>query len=144
MKEDTHMNVKVYYVSPKGCAEIIAEAIARECRCTKEPLMPAYPPEGVAMMFIGCEGSKADKVTLDFLNSLNTHRVRNAALFSCNPKKDNVAIEQMRGILESKGIHVLKGSMAFPGKGFLSGKKPGPEDVEAARNYAGECLNSLR
>lgn len=137
------MNVKVYYVSPKGCAEVIAEAIARECRCAKEPLMPAYPPEGVAMMFIGCEGAKADKVTMEFISSLNTNRVRNAALFSCNPKRDNVAIEQMREALESKGIRVLKGSMAFPGKGFLSGKKPGLEDEEAARNYARECLNSI-
>ncbi|MBQ5771107.1 MAG: hypothetical protein IIW08_08025, partial [Clostridia bacterium] len=60
------MNIKVYYVSPKGCAEMIADAIAREVRCTKEALMPAYPPENVAMMFIGCEGSKADKVTLSY------------------------------------------------------------------------------
>ena len=94
------MNIKVYYVSPKGCAQEIAEAIARECRCTKEPLMPAYPPEGVAMMFIGCEGSKADKVTMDFISSLNTNRVRNAALFSCSPRRDNVAIEEMRQALK--------------------------------------------
>jgi len=45
------MNVKVYYVSSKGCAEAIAEAIARECRCPKEALMPAYPPENVAMRY---------------------------------------------------------------------------------------------
>lgn len=30
-------------------------------------------------------------------------------------------------------MRVLKGSMAFPGKGFMSGKRPGPEDLEAAR-----------
>lgn len=137
------MNIKVYYVSPKGDAQAIAEAIARECRCTKEPLMPAYPPEGVAMMFIGCEGSKVDKVTMDFISSLNTNRVRNAALFSCSPRRDNVAIEEMRRALETQGVRVLKGSMAFPGKGFLSGKRPGPEDLEAARNYARECLNSI-
>ena len=138
------MNIKVYYVSPKGCAEMIADAISKQLRCTKEALMPAYPPENVAMMFVGCEGSKADKVTLDFLSSLNTNRVRNAALYSCSPKKDNGAIEQMRAILESKGINVLAGSMAFPGKGFLSGKNPGSEDLEAARKYADECVNSIK
>lgn len=138
------MNVKVYYVSPKGCAEIIAEAISRELRCTKEALMPAYPPENVAMMFIGCEGSKIDDVTSNFLNSLSTARVRNAALFSCSPKQDNVAIGQMRAILEGKGINVLAGSRAFPGKGFLSGKKPGAEDIETAKKFAQECVNQLK
>ncbi|MBQ3079758.1 MAG: hypothetical protein IJC48_07170 [Clostridia bacterium] len=137
------MNVKVYYVSPKGCAETIAEAIARECRCPKEALMPAYPPENVVMMFIGCEGSKADKVTIEFLNSLNTNRVRSAALFSCNVKKDNVAIEQMREILESKGIRVLAGSIAFPCKGIFGGRRPNEEDIEDARRYARECLGNI-
>jgi len=136
------IRTKVYYVSPKGCAEMIADAIAKELKCTKEALMPAYPPENIAMMFIGCEGGKADKVTVEFLSSLNKDRVRNAALFSCNPKKDNVAIDQMRAILEGKGINVLAGSMAFPGKGFLSGKNPGPQDLEDARKYALECVGS--
>ena len=49
------MNIKVYYVSPKGCAQSVAMAIAKECRSAQEPLMPAYPPENVALMFIGCE-----------------------------------------------------------------------------------------
>lgn len=138
------MNVRIYYVSPKGCAEIIAEAIAREVQYKKEPLMPAYPPENVAMMFIGCEGSKVDAVTMNFINSLTTARVRNAALFSCSPKQDNAAIDQMRKLLEDKGINVLASSKAFPGKGFLSGRKPGAEDVEAAKKFARECLNQIK
>ena len=137
------MNVKVYYVSPKGCAEVIAEALAREVRCTKEPLMPAYPPENVAMMFLGCEGAKADAVTMDFIASLNKNRVRNAALFSCSPKQDNEAINQMRQALESKGVNVLASSKAFPGKGFLSGRKPGSEDIEEAKKFAQECMKQL-
>lgn len=136
------MNVKVYYVSPKACAETIAAAISLECRCNKEALMPAYPPESVALMFVGCEGSKADRVTLDFLNSLNTNRVRNAALFSCSPKQDDAAIEQMRAVLEGKGIKVIK-SKAFPGKGFLSGKNPSAEDEAAAKAFARECMDIL-
>ncbi|MBR3929415.1 MAG: hypothetical protein IKJ65_10485 [Clostridia bacterium] len=137
------MNIKVYYVSPKGCAEAIADAIAREVKCTKEALMPAYPPENVQMMFIGCEGSKADKVTMEFLNSLNTNRVRNAALYSCNAKRDNAAIEQMREVLTARGINVLKGSVAFPGKSLFGGKRPGAEDLENARNYAKECIEAI-
>ena len=138
------MNVKVYYVSPRGCAEMIADAIAKELKCTKEALMPAYMPENISMMFIGCEGAKADKSTLEFLSSLNTSRVRNAALFSCSPKRENGAIIQMREILSSKGINVLEGSKAFPGKGFLSGKNPGADDLEAARKFAQESMNSIK
>lgn len=137
------MNIKVYYVSPKGCAESIADAIAREVKCTKEALMPAYPPENVAMMFIGCEGGKADKVTMEFLASLNTNRVRNAALYSCNAKRDNVAIEQMREALTARGINVLKGSIAFPCKSLFGGKRPDAEDLENARKYARECIEAV-
>lgn len=136
------IRTKIYYVSPKGCAEMVAEAISREIKCTKEALMPAYPPENVAMMFIGCEGNKADKVTMQFISSLNKDRVRNAALFCCSPKKDTAAIDQMRDELELKGINVLAGSMVFPGKGFLSGRKPNAHDLEDARKYAQECINS--
>lgn len=105
--------------------------------------MPAYPPEGVAMMFIGCEGSKADKVTMDFISSLNTNRVRNAALFSCSPRRDNVAIEEMRQALEARGVRVLKGSMAFPGKGFRAESAPARRISRPRANYARECLNSV-
>ena len=54
-----------------------------------------------------------------------------------------VAVKNRMDALEARGVRVLKGSMAFPGKGFMSGKRPGPEDLEAARNYARECLNSV-
>ena len=35
------MKGRVHYVSPKGCAEMVAEAIAREIKIVKEPLLPA-------------------------------------------------------------------------------------------------------
>ncbi len=140
------MAVKVYYVSPKGCAEMIASAICAQIggNTKTEALMPAYMPENTNMMFIGCEGSKADKVTAEFLNSLNPGRVRNAALYSCSPKKDTGAIDEMRSILEGKGINVLASSKAFPGKGFLSGKKPDKADLEDAKKWASECMASVK
>ena len=138
------MNVKVYYVSPKGCAESVAEAIANELRCTKEALMPAYMPENVSLMFIGTEGSKLDNTAREFLGSLNTGRVRNAALFNCNPKQETGALEEMRGILEGKGINVLDEAQAFPGKGFLSGHKPGEEDLKKARAFAKDSMAKIK
>lgn len=143
MTEVVCMNIKVYYVSPKGCAQTVAMTIAKECRCTQEPLMPAYPPENVALMFIGCEGKKADKVTMEFLESLNTNRVRNAALFCCSPKQEKTAIDQMREVLEGKGINVLEECRTFPGKGFLSGRNPGAKDLEEAAAFARACMEKI-
>ena len=82
---------RVHYVSAKGSAEMVAESIAREMKIVKEPLLPAYMPENIALMFLGCEGTKADKVTMSFINSLNSSRVANAALFCCNGKKSDAA-----------------------------------------------------
>ncbi len=137
------MITKIYYVSPKGSAMAIADAISRACNCTKEALMPAYMPENVSLMFLGCEGTKADKTTVEFINSINDKRVRNAALYCCNAQKDPGAAEQMKSILESKGIHVLA-TKAFPGKGFLSGKKPGEEDFKAAAEFAKEAMAAVK
>ncbi len=138
------MNIKVYYSGKRGCAEIIASAMAKELGANKEALMPAYPPENVPLMIIGCEGTKADSVTLEFLRTINTSRVRNAALFACSPKAQGDAVNQMRECLESKGVNVLPNSPTFNGKGAFSGHRPDDTEVEAARNYARDCLNTVR
>ena len=135
--------IKIYYVSPKGSAMAIAEALSRACNCTKEALMPAYMPENVSLMFLGCEGTKADNATVEFLNSLNDKRVHNAALYCCNAKLDTNAIRQMKEILEGKGIKVIA-EKAFPGKGFLSGKKPGEEDFKAAAEFAKAAMEAVK
>ena len=134
------MKGRVHYVSPKGCAEAVAEAIAREIKIVKEPLLPAYMPEGIILMFLGCEGTKPDKTTMEFIRSLNNKRVENAALFCCNPKKSDAAISVMRDALKAQGINVLDKSFVCTGKGFLSGKAPTDQDLDAARKFAAECV----
>ena len=136
------MKGRVHYVSPKGSAELVAEAIARECKVVKEPLPPAYMPEAIALMFLGCEGTKADKVTMEFIKAMNKDRVANAALFCTNPKKSEVAIAQMREALASRGVNVLKQSFVCQGKG-LFGKHPTESDLEAARKFAAECIKEV-
>ena len=136
------MKARVHYVSPKGSAETIAEAIARECKCVKEPLLPAYMPENIAIMFLGCEGSKADKVTMEFINSMSKERVANAALFCCNPKKDAGPIQQMKAALESRGVHVMNQTFVCTGKG-LFGKAPSEADVEEAKKFAQSVIHEL-
>jgi hypothetical protein len=136
------MKGRVHYVSPKGSTEKIAEAIANECRIVKEPLMPAYMPEGIALMFLGCEGTKVDKVTMEFVKSIDKKRVSNAALFSTNPGKKDDAIKEMRTLLEARGVSVLSRSFVCQGKA-LFGKHPGADDIQAARKFAAECVKEV-
>lgn len=134
------MRIRVHYVSPKGSAEQIAEAIAREAKCVKEPLLPAYMPEDVKLMFLGCEGNRADKVTLDFIASLSPNRVTHAALFLCG--KDAQPLQQMREALSRRGITVLDPTLITPLKS-LFGKGPGPEDLRRAAQFAQDCIASV-
>ena len=132
---------RVHYVSSKGSAEMVAEAIAREMKVVKEPLLPAYMPEGVALMFLGCEGTKADKTTMEFIKSLNKSRVANAALFCCNSKKSDAAIQQMAAALKAQGVNVLPKTFVCNGKGglFSGGKQPSDQELTEARAFATEC-----
>ena len=132
---------RVHYVSAKGSAEMVAEAIAREMKVVKEPLLPAYMPEGIALMFLGCEGTKPDKVTLGFIKSLNKGRVANAALFCCNGKKSDAAIQAMAAALKEVGVNVLPKTFVCNGKGglFAGGKHPSDAELDQARAFAREC-----
>ena len=132
---------RVHYVSPKGSAEMVAEAIAREMQLVKEPLLPAYMPENIALMFLGCEGTKADKTTLSFINSLNKDRVANAALFACNGKKSDAACQEMKAALEARGVNVLSKFFVCNGKGglFAGGKQPSEAELQEAKKFAAEC-----
>ena len=132
---------RVHYVSPKGSAEMVAEAIAREMKVVKEPLLPAYMPEGIALMFLGCEGTKPDKTTMSFISSLNASRVANAALFCCNGKKSDAAIKIMADALKQQGINVLPKTLVTNGKGglFSGGHHPSEQELNEARAFANEC-----
>ena len=131
---------RVHYVSKKGSAEMVAEAIAREMKVVKEPLLPAYMPENIALMFLGCEGTKVDKITMQFIKSLNSSRVANVALFCCNGKKSDAAIQQMAAALKEQGINVLPKSFICNGKGglFSGGHHPSDKELQDARAFAVE------
>ena len=127
---------------PRAARRALPWPSQRNAAALRNPFLPSQP-ENVALMFIGCEGKKADKVTKEFLESLNTNRVRNAAVFACSPKQDESALTEMREVLENKGINVV-GSMAFPGKGFLSGRNPDAADLEKAAAFAAECVGKIK
>lgn len=134
------MKIRVHYVSVKGSASMIAQAIAQAVGAIAEPLLPAYMPENVRLMFLGCEGAKADKVTLEFIASLNPDRVYYAALFVCG--KDNGAIAQMRKALTSRGVKVLDMTLIAPLKRLFGGG-PTEQDLARARQFAQDCAEAL-
>ena len=123
------MKTRIHYTSPKGSAEAVAEAIAREATQPKEPLPPAYMPEAVPLMFLGCEESngKIDKVMQAFISTMDTKRVMHVALFTTSPKGTHVTADAIKKVFDDKGI---KG-------GFLQGgKQPTEEDLNKARAWA--------
>lgn len=138
------MKGRLHYVSPKGSAELLAAAIGKEVDLIKEALPPAYMPENVILMFLGCEGTKADKVTMEFIKTLNPKRVNNAALFCCNPKMSDSAIQQMKAALQAQGIKVLDSAYVCSGKGGLfGGKHPTDAEIQAAAKWAAECAKKV-
>ena len=139
------MKARVHYVSPKGSAELVAEAIARELLLVKEALPPAYMPEGVKLMFLGCEGKKVDKVTAAFIQTMDPKRVENVALFCCNPQKDGSVLDSIASELSSHGVNVLPERLITTGKGgFLGGgSHPGDQDIQAAHAFAASCVKEV-
>ena len=134
---------RVHYVSPKGCAEMVAEVIARQVGCPKEALLPAYLPVGTTLMFLGGEGTKADKTTLEFIKSLNPDGVTYAALYSCNAKLSDAAIQQVKTALEAQGVKVLDSTFVCTGKALFGGKMPSEDDLKAASKWANECIAKI-
>lgn len=134
------MKMSVHYVSYRGSAELIAQAVAQEAGCVKEPLMPAYMPEGVRLMFLGCEGEQPDRVMMDFIAMMNADRAAHCALFVC--ARNDRATLIMRNALTQRGIEVLKDVFVAPKRGlFVDG--PTDQDIQRARAFAKACVQSL-
>ncbi len=140
MKRGVCMRVRVYYMSQKGWAEAVAEAVAGTVGCPLESLLPAYMPENLELMFLGCEGLRADRVTLSFIESLGPSRAKRAALFHCGAGRGE-ALEQMRGALSARGVLVLEDAFAMPVRG-LFGRGPKPAQLEDARAFARASLKA--
>ncbi len=134
VKRGVFMRCKVYYMSQRGAAEAVAEAIAGAVGVKPEPLLPAYMPENVDLMFLGCEGSRADRVTLTFIESLGPTRVKRAALFQCARTRGE-ALARMRAALIARGIPVQEADFFAPTR-TLFGGGPQARDLEAAREFA--------
>ena len=133
------MKCKVYYTSSRNVAKVIAQALAQKAGVYAEPLNPAYMPDGVELMFLGCDGSRIDSVVLSFIESLRPERVRYAALFNTNSKLSSRGIETMKDELQARGIRVLENSFICLSRPFQ--KAVSDFDLDTARDFA---LASIR
>ncbi len=139
--------VKVMYHTRKGNTEKVANAICQVVeQRVPELVPPAYLPENLELLFLGAGTymGKVDKTVTKFINMLSKDRVSNVALFSTTAKGDE-GIQQMKALLEERGIHVLEDTFVCKRKAFLfaNAKNPNSDDLEAAKAFAATVVEKL-
>ena len=142
------MKTWVLYYSKGGNTKKIADAIAEELGVPKaEQIPPAYPPEGVSLLFLGTGvyAGKPDPKMVEFIRTLSSDRVKNAVVFGTNGGQDT-AIETVKSLLKEKGINVIDETFSCKGKFFLffNRKKPDGNDIKAAKQFARRINDSIK
>jgi Flavodoxins len=145
------MKTWVLYYSKGGNTKKIADAIADELDdvLKSEQIPPAYPPENVALLFLGTGeyAGKPDSKIIEFVRTLNKDRVKNVAVFGTNGKgAAGNAISTLKTLLKEKGINVIDESFCCKGKYFifLNRKNPDDGEIKAAKEYAKRVYNSVK
>ena len=136
------MKYKIYYTSSRNVAETIAYTIGDVIGSAPERLNPAYMPDNVDLMFLGCDGSHPDEVILNFISALKPSRVKFAALFNTNSKLTLKGIERMRSLLQERGIQVLPDPLVCVSRPFQ--KDLEGFDRAAVLDFANESVRNLR
>jgi len=142
------MKTWVLYYSKGGNTKKIADAIAEELGVLKsEQIPPAYPPEGVNLLFLGTGiyAGKPDAKMVEFVRTLNSNRVKNAVVFGTNGGGDG-AIEAVKALLKEKGINVIEETFSCRGKFFLffNRKKPDTNNIKSAKAFARRIYDGLK
>jgi len=143
------MKTWVLYYSKGGNTKKIADAITEELGVPKsEQIPPAYPPEGVNLLFLGTGvyAGKPDPKIVEFIRTLNNNRVKNAVVFGTAGGDPNPAIEIVKSLLKEKDINVIDETFSCRGKFFLlfNRKKPDSNDIKAAKEFARRINDNLK
>lgn len=143
------MKTWVLYYSKSGNTKKIADAIAEELDevLKSEQIPPAYPPENVSLLFLGTGeyAGKPDPKMVEFIRTLNSDRVKNAAVFGTSAGGAGKAINAVKTLLKEKGINVVDESFSCRGKFLLSNrKKPDEADIQNVKGYAKKVYDSLK
>lgn len=139
--------IRTLFQSKKGNTKKIAEAIASVVGDVIEELPPAYPCEGVNLLFLGggVYAGKIDKKLSDFIHTLTPQRVRNVALFGTSGGQDT-AILQMKEMLKAQKVNVLDEHFLCKGNFFLffNRNHPNQEDIANAKAFAQRALDAVK
>jgi flavodoxin len=146
------MKTWVLYYSKGGNTKKIADAIAEELEdvLKSEQIPPAYPPENVALLFLGTGeyAGKPDPKIIEFIRTLTPDRVKNVAVFGTSGSglAEGKAISTVKSLLKEKGINVVDESYSCKGKFFIfmNRNKPDASDIKSAKEYARKVYNTVK
>ena len=139
------MNVKVMYNSRTGNTRKLGEAIAKAVGTPAVQIMDSNNFDCADILFIGdgIYASKCDKKTENFIKTLDSSKVKNAAVFGTYGGQKK-AITLMRELLIKQGINVIGEGFGCKGKSwfFFNRKHPDNNDLRDAEEFAKSIVKS--
>lgn len=140
------MKCRIIYHSVTGNTRKIAREIAAELGCPAEEASHASSPVEADLLYIGgaCYGGKLDPKLAACIESLETHLVGRAVLFTTGFPKTS-AVKLMQDLLNSRGIPVHEESLKVRGRFLLfNWSRPNAQDKQDARNFARRSLSEAQ
>ena len=138
------MRNRVMYVSRKERTKKAAEAISTGARITSDPLEKHTVVTDVGILFLG-SGIYFGKISgkmRRFAASIEPSQVKLVAVFSTGSKPSDVALTQLKAILEPKGIKVHDEGLFLKGSA-IGQKHPNNEELKKAEEF-GKKVGAIR
>lgn len=134
--------MRILFYSKAGHSEALAQAIAREHRCTSDQIPPAYPCEGEKLLMIGLESAKKpDKQVVAFCQDLTPERAKNVAFYVAGDSTE--VVEPLKEIVKQKGLNVVGDTYHCHLKTVLFSKKLTEADIQGVKDWAKQVVDSL-
>ena len=149
------MENAVYYLSrnkegeksKKDDAGSVAGAIAAGAQTSAYAISKHTFVSNTDILFIGCEvsGGKIPGKFRDMLKKLQSEEVKYVALFSVIKSGTQSALNQIKPILESRGLKICNEEFSCPGSSMFKNKGcPTEEDFKKAREFGAMILSKYR
>jgi len=138
------MRNRVLYYSRKERTKKVAEAISTGARITSDPLEKHTVVTDVGILFLG-SGIYFGKVSgrmRKFATSIDPKEVKLVVVFSTAGKPSGVALDQLKTILEPKGIKVHDEGFFCRGSS-IGMKYPGAKELKEAEAF-GQRIGQIR
>jgi flavodoxin len=133
------MKVKVMYHSKTGNTKKVAEAIAKAVGTTAVQITEKIKFDSADVLFIGdgVYGAKPNKVTEEFIKTLDSNKVKKVAVFGTYGGQKK-AIIVMKELLKKQRINVIEESFGCKGRSWfiLNPTHPDVNDLNAAQQFA--------